>query len=216
MRHVANEIAIIDAKVEETVISLRPIDSVPFPAVILNTGGSIDPMGYVRHSGDIIKEDDFPEEGDNNRNIPILSFLLSPSDMQEFRDLIFYQVYKLLWQDVQTFLLHGNKNLLDMILKSGLVALGAKPQENQKDSSRVRFLEKYFADLSERPAVDLVEHFLALFCKSKWVYLNSPPVTQAEFGLRFLERRASKGMNILSRDNLDEIIEVRCNLLLLN
>ena len=69
VQHATNEIANINSKVEETIINLRPLEEVPFPSVILNTGGSIDPMGFVRRSGDMIKEEDFPKEGKSNTDI---------------------------------------------------------------------------------------------------------------------------------------------------
>ena len=42
---------------------LRPIDKVPFPAVIIDNGRPQDPMGYIKHSKDIVTEEDAWGEG---------------------------------------------------------------------------------------------------------------------------------------------------------
>ena len=48
---------------QRTDIRLRPSSEVPFPAVIINAGGAVDPMGYVRHSKDIVTDSEFLDEG---------------------------------------------------------------------------------------------------------------------------------------------------------
>ena len=46
-----------------TMVGLRPIDEVPFPAVIIDNGRPQDPMGYIKHSKDIVTEEDAWGEG---------------------------------------------------------------------------------------------------------------------------------------------------------
>ena len=46
-----------------TEITLLPFEETPFPAVIVSLGGSIDPMGHIRHSGDIVTQDDLSKDG---------------------------------------------------------------------------------------------------------------------------------------------------------
>ena len=46
-----------------TDISLVPINEVPFPAIIVDLGGEVDPVGYISTSKDIGHEDGFPKEG---------------------------------------------------------------------------------------------------------------------------------------------------------
>ena len=131
--------------------------------------------------------------------------------MQNFRDLIFYQVYKLLYTDVYSFLLFNSENILDRILENGLVALEVRDLEKIKADSRVRFLDRYFAELSNRPSVDLVNHFFEMLCNIKWTYLSTPSTMHEELGHLYLEQRASKGKAILCRENLDAFGLVRLN-----
>ena len=44
-------------------IHLRPMDQVPFPAVIINTGGPINPMGFVENSFEVVSEQELLQEG---------------------------------------------------------------------------------------------------------------------------------------------------------
>ena len=46
----------------ETAIDLVPMEMVPFPVVIVNTGDSLDPLGYLRKSGDLHTEEDITLE----------------------------------------------------------------------------------------------------------------------------------------------------------
>ena len=48
----------------ETSISLRPAGDVPFPMVVVNSGGPIDPMGFVRDTRNIVTENDVPRKGE--------------------------------------------------------------------------------------------------------------------------------------------------------
>ena len=45
----------------DTSISLRPIDLVPFPAVTVDVGDSIDPLGFVRASQNMVDESYIPK-----------------------------------------------------------------------------------------------------------------------------------------------------------
>ena len=40
-----------------------PIDRVPFPAIIVDLGGEVDPVGYIAASKDIAHEAGFAKEG---------------------------------------------------------------------------------------------------------------------------------------------------------
>ena len=51
------------SKDTQTHISLRSLDEVPFPAIVINNGGGIDPLGHIRNSGNIVDEDDIQTEG---------------------------------------------------------------------------------------------------------------------------------------------------------
>ena len=44
-------------------IELRPVSEVPFPAIIVDLGNAIDPMGFMRNSKDMVTEEDIPDEG---------------------------------------------------------------------------------------------------------------------------------------------------------
>ena len=44
-------------------IGLVPIGEVPFPAIIVDLGGEVDPVGYIAASKDIVNEHAFPKEG---------------------------------------------------------------------------------------------------------------------------------------------------------
>ena len=48
----------------ETDISLVPIDEIPFPAIIVDLSGEVDPVGYIAASKDIAHEDGFNKEGE--------------------------------------------------------------------------------------------------------------------------------------------------------
>ena len=50
----------------ETSISLRPVDEVPFPAVIIDVGDSIDPLGLVRESQNMVDESNIPRQSKEN------------------------------------------------------------------------------------------------------------------------------------------------------
>lgn len=204
VRHATNEVASINAKEEETVISLRPLEQVPFPAVILNLGGSIDPMGYVRNSGDAVKEEDFPEQGIEERPSAFRVFLMlltSFAEMKDLKEVIFYEVYKLLWQDIQRFLLSDKESLLEGILRKGLIALEVSTLRNVPAGNRVQFLEKYVSELERRTRADLVEIFFELFCLKQQLYLSSPSAHD-QYSITHLEAKALKGANIFSPGNL--------------
>ena len=47
----------------ETDIRLVPIDMVPFPAIIVDLCGEVDPVGYIAASKDISHDDGFPKDG---------------------------------------------------------------------------------------------------------------------------------------------------------
>ena len=49
----------------ETSISLRPVDEVPFPAIIIDVGDSVDPLGFVRASHNMVNESNIPKKGMN-------------------------------------------------------------------------------------------------------------------------------------------------------
>ena len=46
-----------------TSISIRPIGQVPFPAVVVDLGDSVDPMGFVRASQNMVDESNIPKKG---------------------------------------------------------------------------------------------------------------------------------------------------------
>ena len=52
--HAAQELKLV------TSISLKPIDEVPFPTLVLSSGGPIDPLGFVANSQNLVLEDDLP------------------------------------------------------------------------------------------------------------------------------------------------------------
>ena len=54
------------SKNTQTHISLRSLEQVPFPAIVINNGGGIDPMGHIRNSGNILSEDGIQTEGSSN------------------------------------------------------------------------------------------------------------------------------------------------------
>ena len=64
---------LLDVPTIVTQISLRSLDLVPFPAILVNTGGPIDPMGFIRNSGDMLGEGDVPEKGSLARRIAYFS-----------------------------------------------------------------------------------------------------------------------------------------------
>ena len=47
----------------DTTISLRPMEEVPFPAIIIDVGDPVDPMGYVRASHNMVEESKIPRKG---------------------------------------------------------------------------------------------------------------------------------------------------------
>ena len=47
----------------ETAISLRSAEDVPFPMVVVNGGGSIDPLGFVRGTSNMAVEQDLEPGG---------------------------------------------------------------------------------------------------------------------------------------------------------
>ena len=51
----------------ETNLRLWPIDLVPFPAIIISSGEPIDPLGYVRHSHNMVNASEIKEEGKPER-----------------------------------------------------------------------------------------------------------------------------------------------------
>ena len=46
-----------------TVILLRPTAEIPFPGVVINTGGAVNPLGAVENSLAAVGEGDMPAEG---------------------------------------------------------------------------------------------------------------------------------------------------------
>ena len=46
-----------------TNIIVRPIEEVPFPAIVIDVGEPIDPLGIVRKSSNVVREESFPSEG---------------------------------------------------------------------------------------------------------------------------------------------------------
>ena len=48
----------------DTGISLRPSQDVPFPMVVINSGGPIDPLGFVRATKNLAVEKDVPRKGE--------------------------------------------------------------------------------------------------------------------------------------------------------
>ena len=59
----------------ETDISLVPIGEVPFPAIIVDLSGEVDPVGYIAASKDIAHEDGFPKEGKKLHYLFVHGFL---------------------------------------------------------------------------------------------------------------------------------------------
>ena len=47
----------------ETSVSLRAAEEVPFPAVVLDMGDAVDPLGFVRASRNVGDEDTVPQPG---------------------------------------------------------------------------------------------------------------------------------------------------------
>ena len=46
-----------------TSITLKPIEEVSFPTIVFNSGGPIDPLGFVKNSHNMAVEEDIPVEG---------------------------------------------------------------------------------------------------------------------------------------------------------
>ena len=61
-RDFAHQISDLTSRDIITSISLRDIDKVPFPAILVNTGGAVDPLGYIRQSGNALTEQDFKDD----------------------------------------------------------------------------------------------------------------------------------------------------------
>ena len=63
----------------ETDIDLVPIEEVPFPAIIVDLGGEVDPVGYIADSKDIANEDIFANEGRKQEETPYLQLPINMS-----------------------------------------------------------------------------------------------------------------------------------------
>ena len=50
-----------------TKIGLRPVQEVPFPAIIIDFGRPADPMGYLKYTRDIVEAKDIPNQGMFNK-----------------------------------------------------------------------------------------------------------------------------------------------------
>ena len=58
-----------------TQIGLRPVEDVPFPAVLIDLGRPGDPMGYLKYTGDIVGPNEIPKEGSFGNDVQTDSLL---------------------------------------------------------------------------------------------------------------------------------------------
>ena len=126
--------------------------------------------------------------------------------MQQFTQVMFYKLYRLLSEDVYTFLIITVESpVIDSVLKHGLVALNQGLLDKASPGNRVRFLDKYVAALTARPAGDLVQNFFKLMCKKR-ESLRISREQHMELSMRVLEQRAASRQNVLSADNLESLV----------
>ena len=120
--------------------------------------------------------------------------------------MMFYQVYKLLYTDLEKYFLGRGDELLAEILATGLNDVIPSDFTNAPVESRVRHLDNYAKDLKARPVTELRENFQLVLKAMRG--LSGKYDDGVEFRHEFLEKVGSRGVSPISSENVDAIDSV--------
>ena len=127
--------------------------------------------------------------------------------INDVKEVIFYQAYKLLWHDLEAFLAEDSA-VLTQIIVHGLIGLSWEAFDlNGIVDRRTRFLRKYFSSLPTRPWPEITSNFKTMFSILQCLQqVNSKNYIEIEH--KFLESSWKRKLTPLSDDNLADLIEV--------
>lgn len=211
---IAGIVSEFDAIVIDTDLSLRPLEAIPFPAVIINTGGAIDPLGYVRHSQEVATEADLPERGhfsvlfpsDQGKWIILPIFF---TELQGLEEAIFYKAFTLLHRDILSFFEEEGKDVLKKILDMGLASFTMEDLALANHKSRMRFLVSYIDELRSRNASQIRDGQKYLLLMIESLQASNHTTAELEFVYEHIERVAASRESPLTKQNLERIDPVR-------
>ena len=85
---------------------------------------------------------------------------LFTAEMEEFQEIIFYRIYKMLYEDIATVLEEQHGTFVNEVLQNGLSSqLWETLEPFRYHDSRIRVLKEYFEKLTERPHSETIDNF---------------------------------------------------------